>query len=679
MTRASFKKPLFPEKKGSEWANGWPWYFVGATWLLLWVWNVTDRTPPIWDQAGHLVTSWQHWKHLQQFVPTALWWDSFFKISDRYPPLIYWLATPFFQLFGFSLVTALVVPAAFLLLLAFGTAGLTQALLDEKEARWVGALAAGLVMLYPIHLEQAHQFLLDLPMATAILWGFWGCARYWRQPSWFHSLWIGICLGWVGLTKWSGILFLVVPLVALLIRQLHQKEWRCLLHAGLVLLSAAVIIAPWYGTNWLFVISNGLKYARDAQYYPVIAGSPGSWDWWTFYLRILPFQMSWWLVGLPLLCVACWSGFPKFLRQKEAVVLLLLVFSSGYVIVSWISLKDPRFSMPLLPLLAILSAIGLAQLPKPAASGAFVMLSLLTLATFWNQTVLPSTQKSASLLTGVAEYLQKTIPLSSKASVGMLPVNANSLPLGPEELDYYSAVSGRPFVARVAGITGSTWEPSLWSWVLRCAGPCARGWTDPYQDQRLSVAKVLDDPSQFQRVRTWPLGGQDSLELYQRVATLTAPLTVIEEGASAMEAGNLELLGKDILVLTQTQYDAAYLEASRQLLMPFGQSTVPRKLYGAALTYVIERRVPEAQRILAQITEQTPQDAQAWGYRAFLYLYTFRPQAALSALDKLDALNPKPNPLWWQLRAIAYAQSLNFVGAWQTLQVHPTHEPNPVD
>jgi 4-amino-4-deoxy-L-arabinose transferase-like glycosyltransferase len=670
MSKERFEKPLFPEKKSDRWIHGWPWYFVGATWLFLWAWNFTEATPPIWDQAGHLVASWQHWKHLQQFAPTSLWWDSFFKLSDRYPPLVYWLAAPFFQAFGFSQLTALIVPAAFLGLLAFATAGLTQTLLAQREGRWVGALAAGLVMFYPIHLEQAHQFVLDLPMETAILWGFWGCARYWRQPSWLNSLWIGSCLGWVGLTKWSGILFFVGPLLALLLYQLRQKEWRCLLHAAVVLASAFAIMAPWYATNWLFVISNGLKYARDAQYYPVVAGSPGSWTWWTFYLRILPFQMSWGLVGLPLLCVACWSGFPKFLRQKEAVVLLLFVFGCGYVTVTLISLKDPRFSMPLLPLLAILSAIGLAQLPRPWASGAFVLLGALTLGMFWKQTVLPSTQKPSPLMAQVAAFIQKSTPASSKASVGMLPVNANSLPIGPEELDYYSAVMGRPFVARVAGITGSTWEPSLWSWVLRCAGPCAKGWTDPYQDQRLSVAKVLDDPSQFKRVQTWPLGGQDRLELYQRIAPLATPLAVLEEAAAAMEKGDLDLLGKDISVLTQTQYDQTYLEASRQILMPLGQSTVPHKLYGATLTYVIERRVPEAQNLLAQITELTPQDAQAWGYRAFLYLYAFQPQSALDALNQLEELNPKPNPLWWQLRAVAYAQSWNFWGAWQVLKAH---------
>ena len=202
------------------------------------------------------------------------------------------------------------------------------------------------------------------------------------------------------------------------------------------------------------------------------------------------------------------------------------------------------------------------------------------------------------------------------------------------------------------------------------AGPCAKGWTDPYQNQRLSVAKVLEDPSQFKRVQTWPLGGQDRLELYKRIAPLAPPLAVLEDAATAMEKGDLELLGKDISVLTQTQYDQAYLEASRQLLMPFGQSTVPRKLYGATLTYVIERRVPEAQNLLAQITEQTPQDAQAWGYRAFLYVYAFQPQSALKALDELESLKPKPNPLWWQLRAVAYAQSLNFVELWQILKAH---------
>jgi 4-amino-4-deoxy-L-arabinose transferase-like glycosyltransferase len=665
-----FEKPLFPEKKSDSWIHGWRWAFVGATWLLLWVWNFTDARPPIWDQAGHLVTSWQHWKHLQQFAPTSLWWDSFFKLSDRYPPLVYWLAAPCFQVFGFSQLTALIIPAAFLGLLALATAGLTQTLLVQKEARWVGALAAGLVTFYPIHLEQAHQFVLDLPMATAILWGFWGCARYWRQPSWLTSLWIGSCLGLVGLTKWSGILFFVGPLLALFIYQLRQKEWRCLFHAALVLASALAIMAPWYTVNWLFVISNGLKYARDAQYYPVVAGSPGSWEWWTFYLRILPFQMSWGLVGLPLLCVACWSGFPKFLRQKEAVVLLLFVFGCGYLIVTLISLKDPRFSMPLLPLLAILSAIGLAQLPRAWASGAFVLLGALTLSLFWNRTVLPSTQKPSPLMAQVATFIQKSTPASSKASVGMLPVNADSLPIGPEELDYYSAVMGRPFVARVAGITGSTWEPSLWSWVLRCAGPCAQGWTDPYQNQRLSVAKVLEDPSQFERVQTWPLEGADHLELYKRIAPLATPLAVLEDAATAMKKGDLVLLGRSISVLTQTQYDQTYLEASRQLLMPSGQSPAPHKLYGAALTYVIERRVPEAQNLLAQITEKTPQDAQAWGYRAFLYLYAFQPQSALRSLDRLEGLRPTPNPLWWQLRAVAYAQSWNFWGAWQVLQAH---------
>ncbi|MGQ9837625.1 MAG: ArnT family glycosyltransferase [Cyanobacteriota bacterium] len=366
---------------------------AGLAVLLLLIWNLSDPLPPAWDEAQHLLQVQAFAAHLRRFRWHPLWWQQFLHLNQRYPPLTYWLGMPLAVWHPFSRADGQLLNLLVLGILAGVTQRIGRRVLASRgycpNPAATGWLAAVLLLLYPGITSLAHVYMLELALVLAVTLAFWALLAYWQDPSWQGAAAVGAAVAAVLLTKWTGILFLLLPLGVLtgqaLLRGLTGKGWYRgipLAHMALAIGVMLLLCWPWYSANWLFVLSNGLAYADTAHYYMTCPA--GSLCWWTTYLRWLPQQMSPFLCGLPLLALLpwVWRGVKRLFSSKtrgakgychpqddqqdeqqdhQSIGALWVTYGAGYLLYTLVEIKDIRFTLPLLPLLAVLSALGIQQ------------------------------------------------------------------------------------------------------------------------------------------------------------------------------------------------------------------------------------------------------------------------------------------------------------------------------
>jgi 4-amino-4-deoxy-L-arabinose transferase-like glycosyltransferase len=459
--------PERPHRPGIPFLRWWAGLGMVAL-LLLVIWNWTDPLPPAWDEAQHLLQAQAFGLHLGRFRWDGLWGQQFLHLNQRYPPLAYWLGIPLAALHPFSRADGQLLNLVLLGVLVLATQRLGQRVYRSWEVGW---LAAALLLLYPGITALAHVYMLELPLVVAVTLAFWALWAYGEKPSWWGAVGVGAGVAAVLLTKWTGVLFLLLPLVGVA----GQALWRSgkavgwwkgipwparLAHLALGMGVMLLLCWPWYGANWLFVLSNGWAYAETAHYY--ITCPAGSLCWWTAYLRLLPLQMSPFLCGLPLL-----SGWGS-LDRREAV--LWATYGSGYLLYTLVDIKDVRFTLPLLPLLAVLSAGGIQKacrwleerwgawaLQRGVCAG--LVLGCLALANLGR----PLTPGVAPLWTGIqmrwqgkhptqelTQWIQSLIQPGLTTTLGVLP---NTELISSETLTYLAALQRWPVTFRAAGQT----------------------------------------------------------------------------------------------------------------------------------------------------------------------------------------------------------------------------------
>jgi len=510
--------------------------------LLLLVWNWSDPLPPAWDEAQHLLQAQAFGEHLRRFRWEGLWWQQFLHLNQRYPPLAYWLGIPLAALHPFGRADGQLLNLVLLGILTLATQRLGWRAYRSWEVGW---LAAVLVLLYPGITALAHVYMLELPLLVAVTLAFWALWAYAEEPSWRGAVGVGAGLAAVLLTKWTGVLFLLPPLLAVPLGVRIPWPLR-LAHLALGMGVTLLLCWPWYGANWLFVLSNGWAYADTAHYYVTCAA--GSLCWWTAYLRWLPLQMGPWLCPLPLLSL--W-GSPS---RREA--LLWGLYGGGYLLYTLVAIKDVRFTLPLLPLLAILSAGGLAKLwrylgerwgERALRRGVGMSLALGALALLnLGQPLAPGV---APLWKGIqmrwqgqhpqqelTRWIGSRVQPGLTATLGVLP---NTELISSETLSYLAALQRWPITFRGAGQT--PWpevELALLDGFVDAPGE--QGIVGPYGPAKEQIRQLLDKSPDWQQEHF-------DLPAVGRLSTYfpSKPRVVLQELPAAAEA--VELLELQVL------------------------------------------------------------------------------------------------------------------------------------
>ena len=334
-------------------------------------WFQPGDHPQHWDSAIHLSESLNANRIGAQFPASIL--DQALNVSWYYPPFVSYMSVVVYRVLGESEFAGLQVMTLFLIMLALSVYGIGN-ILFGKDA---GLIAASMISACPIVLRYSHMFMLDLPLASMVCLSLYLLIRTASFEQRLPSLFLGLAMGCGILTKWTFPLFLLLPFLyaASGASRTPKVRARRLTNCILAISIGALIAAPWYLVHAIEIASSrGGELSRGEE---TLAASIG------YYLRIIPEQVSWILAPF----VAC-GIILVMIKRRRQTALLLLSFVGGYVLLTLIGFKQPRFSVPLLPPLMVLAAAGLvapiqdSQISGPAKRALMAGLAALPLIVY---------------------------------------------------------------------------------------------------------------------------------------------------------------------------------------------------------------------------------------------------------------------------------------------------------
>ncbi len=322
--------------------------FFSLIFLIHIVWEIQTDLPPIWDAAHHQLKGWEYWQALQ----AGRLWERFSQISTHYPPLYYLLEALVLSIFSQNQFLPLLSNLLGMFLLSFCSFGIAAFFMKKEVAVWVGLLT----LLFPFVAWTSRLSLLDGLMA-----GWVAAAGYCLLKSrWFEgkgwSLAFGLACAAGTLTKWTFPVYLLLPVCFALSRSKNRK--RALVN----LMDAAIVAIPiiflWFLPNLKGLLDRYPTTVQTSlipwQPYPR-HGEPGLatvWGW-IYYPRAI----ASYFLFLPLTLASVWSALYSLKNRRDVpdvVRFLWWWLLGGFVLLIFLTPKDPRFALPLVPPLAAL-------------------------------------------------------------------------------------------------------------------------------------------------------------------------------------------------------------------------------------------------------------------------------------------------------------------------------------
>jgi hypothetical protein len=342
------------------WVKQRPWIIVTLVWVALAcvtaTWVSLDRRPPEWDHANHLeraVLCAHDAGHGQL--------RSIMARSSFYPPLVPCAAGLAYLIWPSDAAAGQITIVAFLGLAMAALYSLGRALAGQTA----GVTAALLFGTAPFVVFSLTRFQLDLPLAAAVAMSLLVLKRteHFAHLGW--SLGTAVTLGAGMLIKPPFAGYVVAPLLVTLT---GVRTRRALQHAAFALGGALTIALPWYGPRAvgfpLQLVAQGFKRPMT-EGHPEVMTAAGL----TLYPR-------WFLTEFGVVA-AVLLGLGLFVAWRRREWLLLWSMAVPFVLLEIIRNKDLRYVLPVLPVAALLAALGLAAL---AARGWRVALMSVTVA-----------------------------------------------------------------------------------------------------------------------------------------------------------------------------------------------------------------------------------------------------------------------------------------------------------
>lgn len=427
------------------------------------IWFSLDRSVPSWDQADYLTGTLNYWRALQEVQwLNGEWWQSFWLLSSKIPPLTYIIGALVQNIFGIGFDQATLVNLLFNAILLGSVYGLGKVLFTESVGLWAAALCQIIPALYRYRLE----FLLDFPLTAVVTLCFF-CLTAWclatdnnsksnnskssnsksnsdskppnhskprnQNPltktlnSLFWAVTFGLSFGLALMVKQTTLIFLFVPLVWVSGSCLFSRRWGKLLQLITGLGISTLVFGPWYRTNWLLILTSGKRATVDSA---IAEGDAplNTLGAWTFYLEQLPYQVSLPLLLVPIITLLLYwviaikinhknsksknlNSKSKNLKPKLHLWELkwLGIFLLGaYLFSSLNPNKDDRYVLPYLPVLSILLAYGLTRIRsvwgKPIRWGTLALATILMLLNLFPIGGIPGKLLTQTLSAKVQHY-----------------------------------------------------------------------------------------------------------------------------------------------------------------------------------------------------------------------------------------------------------------------------------
>ena len=323
---------------------------------------------PAWDQGYHLTNLFKTYNLLENFsFNNQDWWQSFWSISETYRgPLTYIFSSIFLKFFGKTYESSILSNNIFSIITILCIFNLCRDLGYKKAGLW----GAFIFAFNPYIFDQRVDYLIDISQICFLNLNFYILFKFLKSNgSFLLSLILGISLGFLFLTKPTGILFLVFPYIYSFFLLIKNPNFNKL-YIVVILSIFITIIWPWLSTNWLTIITSianswqwGIKY-QDGLEANTLEGI-------LFYPKTILKLVGPLLFGsfFGISCLKILHKLKKSSLTKNIQNALsknnifLLSFPMNILIIcTLMSTKDLRFILPIFPSLCIFSGLLITNL-----------------------------------------------------------------------------------------------------------------------------------------------------------------------------------------------------------------------------------------------------------------------------------------------------------------------------
>jgi 4-amino-4-deoxy-L-arabinose transferase-like glycosyltransferase len=246
----------------------------------------------------------------------------------------------------------------FVPLLAFGCFGVGKIVGGPRAGLLAGLFGLGT----PMFVSMMHNFMLDTPQAAMVAVSVWAVLASRRFERIGTSALAGVLCGLAMLTKETSVVFLTGLLLASTARG-GWRNWRGLASFAVAL---AIIAAPWYVYHWSEITQTftqiGQLYVNPLQSPPRWSIRNVGWYFWNLVNEqaLLPLTLAF-AAGTAIAIRRCvrdrWSS-------DSVLPELLAGGLVSYLGMTYLTHKDPRYTLPALVYIAVLGTFWIAT-PRP--------------------------------------------------------------------------------------------------------------------------------------------------------------------------------------------------------------------------------------------------------------------------------------------------------------------------
>lgn len=317
------------------------------------VWIFLSTAPIPWDQAGHTRLAIQFADFFKSFGFLRI--IDYFSISTYYPPFIYSLISVPIIIFGNPIQVSEVAITLFFLLSIVLVYIYSYELFKNSKA---AIFASFFYSFFPIIYEHSRWMILEIPLLCLILLTLIFLKKSESFTNRKNTLIFFTILSFAFLTKWLTLIYVLIPIsfeIISWVKLPDESKKGTLDHIlkGIGLL--IVFVAPWYIINFSSLFPDAKTYITPEASDPHNLFSLNTW---TFYSYIfINFQIT-----LYSAIIAIISFIYFFVSKYKYKIFFASYILSIYLIFTLIPNKDWRYTMPILPLTAIIMGLFIDKL-----------------------------------------------------------------------------------------------------------------------------------------------------------------------------------------------------------------------------------------------------------------------------------------------------------------------------
>ncbi len=317
-------------------------------------------SPPAWDQGYHLSNLFKMHNIISNdniTIPIKI--DRILNVTDNYRgPLTYFLSSLKLFLINNSYKVAYISNHIFNTICIISIFELGKLIKDSKTGLWASIFFA----FSPLIIKERTDYLIDLSLTSFTVSNILFLTKWYfsKKEISIYSFLSGVTLSLIFLTKPTGIVIFIVPSIILFLRRFNKRISKkgFLLEFVIFFFTFFLLILPWFSRHWITIISStlnafkwGVNYQEGLDFNTL--------EGWLFYINNIPNIFG--IFNLILIFIILLSNIKnrknlnnlinKF-KSKELIWLSVIILNF-YIVVSFMSTKDPRFFMPIYPVVCI--------------------------------------------------------------------------------------------------------------------------------------------------------------------------------------------------------------------------------------------------------------------------------------------------------------------------------------